>query len=271
MKKTIRFKMGGSVAKKIAEDIPIGGRQLLIKNYPKASEVRLVPVGDVHYGSGDCDVDLFQGTLDYIKESESYMIGMGDYLNLALKNSKSDIYTEIENPDSSYEQLYEMLYPIRNRIWGLHMGNHEFRVWREAGINITKSLCRDLKVPYLGFATFTKVKVGDNNYTIYSTHGGSGATTQEGKLRAVRRLGESFDADLYLMGHMHETAVLSEDKRSVDYRNKTVKRKKVYYVCTGHFTDYEGSYGEMKNYRPGKKGCAKVKLNGKRWDMHVSI
>lgn len=286
MKRTKRFKFGkkhqtkepkttrvhvNTMARKVASDVPVGGQKLLKKSYPKDREIRLIPVGDVHLGSKDCDENLFQDTIDYIKDSKSYMLGMGDYLNLALKDSKSDIYEEIENPESSYERLYDILKPIRNRIWGLHMGNHEFRVWDRCGLDLTKSLARDLGVPYLGFASFTKCRVGDQNYTIYSTHGASGASTQEGKMRAVRRLGESFDADIYLMGHMHECAVMSEDKRAVDMRSSTVKRHKIYYVCTGHFTNYEGSYGERKNYRPGKKGCVKVKLYGKRWDTHITI
>ncbi|MHA1250803.1 MAG: metallophosphoesterase [Candidatus Helarchaeota archaeon] len=244
--------------------------KLLIKNFNK-DEIKLIPLGDIHLGDKACDIKLLEGTLEYIENSESYILGMGDYINAGTKHSISDIYSETMNPMSQYETIIEYFEPIKDRLFGIHMGNHEYRIWRESGVNLAKMMAKELNTKYLGFGCFTKLKIKNQNYSIYSTHGSSGAWTPEGKLRAVRRLGESFDADIFLYSHVHDLSVQSEERRKINYKKKIVEKKKKYYVLTGHFLNYEDSYAEMKAYKPGKKGVAKIKFFGDRWDIHCSI
>ncbi|MHA1852297.1 MAG: hypothetical protein ACTSUF_02195 [Candidatus Heimdallarchaeaceae archaeon] len=198
--------MIGRLEKEIGEGI--GSPRLIVKNF-NTDEVKLIPVGDIHYGARECDKKLLKGTLDYIEKSGAYVIGMGDYIDCATRNSVSDIYTAVRNPMSAYEEIVNFLEPIKDRIFGLHIGNHEYRIWRESGINLVKMMAKELDTKYLGFAVFTKLRVKNQNYSIYSTHGSSGAWTPEGKLRAVRRLGESFDADVYCFDE--ETEILTAD------------------------------------------------------------
>ena len=254
----------------MGKDINSHSARLLVKSF-KADEVKLIPLGDIHLGEAGCDTKLLKGTLDYIKKSDSQVIGMGDYINAGTRNSVSDIYSETMNPMEEYETMIEYLEPIKENIWGFLVGNHEYRIWRESGINVAKFMAKELDTKYLGFSIFTKLKVKNQNYSIYATHGSSGAWTPEGKLRAVRKLGESFDADVYLMGHVHDLSVQSEERRAINYKNKVIDRRKRYYVITGHFLNYEDSYAEMRNMKPGKKGIAKIKFFGDRWDCHVSI
>ena len=244
--------------------------RLIVKNFNQ-DEVKLIPLGDVHLGDKSCDKKLFEGTLQYIEESGSQVIGMGDLINAGTKSSVSDIYSEVGNPMTEFEEMIEYLEPIKKNIFGLLYGNHEYRIWKESGINITKMMAKELDTKYLGFACFTKLKVGKQNYSIYATHGSSGAWTPEGKLRAVRRIGEYVDSDLILYGHVHDLAVQTEERRKINYKKKIVEKKKKYYVLTGHFLNYEDSYAERKNYKPGKKGVAKIKFYGDRWDLHCSI
>lgn len=50
----------------------------VVSHTSEAEEVKLVPLGDVHLGSPQCQVDKFVGTIDYIKESGSLCVLMGD-------------------------------------------------------------------------------------------------------------------------------------------------------------------------------------------------
>lgn len=200
------------------------------------------------------------------------MIGMGDYLECAHKASGTGaVYEQVKSPQEQYESIMELFKPIKKKIIGLHSGNHEWRAYRDTGIDLTKNLARELNTTDLGFACFTKLKLGKQNYDIYSTHGASGSWTPEGKMRAIRKLSESFDADLYLYGHVHDISIQTEESRKIDDRSRTVKRRKKYYVNTGHFLNYEGSYAEMKNYKPGKKGVVKIKFYRKKFDIHASV
>jgi len=242
-------------------------------------EAKLIPLGDIHLGDSCCDLKLFEGTLEYIKKCKNCLVvGMGDYLNCATKSSVSDSYVSRKPPQQEYEEMLEYLTPIKDKLVGLLMGNHEQRIQRESGVNLVKTMCAELGIPYLGWGFFMKVKVGthqdhrkNKNYVFYATHGSSGSWTPEGKIRSVRRLSESFDADVYLMGHVHDVAVQSDERFFVDKRRRFVARKKTYYVLTGHFMNYQDSYAEMKAMKPSKKGVPKIKLFGDRWDVHVSV
>jgi len=177
-------------------------------DFPKEKEIKVIPLGDIHYGARSCDVKLFEGTLDYIKKSGSYVIGMGDYLNNATMNSVSNTYEDM-SPEDQFDNMVEYLSPIRKQILALLTGNHEERTYKEIGFDLTRMLASKLGVPYMGYAGFIKLRVGKNNYSMYVTHGASGASTPEGKLRAIRRLGESFDADVYCFDE--ETEILTTD------------------------------------------------------------
>ena len=242
----------------------------------QAKEIKLIPLGDIHLGDPSCDAKLLEGTLDYIRNSDNVLVlGMGDYLNCATKNSVSDSYVSRYNPQEEYDKMLEYLMPIKDKIIGLITGNHEQRIQKESGVNVTKMLAKELGVPYLGWGVFIKLRLvydGNSvNYIIYATHGASSASTPEGKIRAVRKLSESFMADIYLMGHMHDILVETEEKFKVDSRLKTVVRRKNYYVVTGHFLNYHDSYAEMKALKPAKKGVPKIKFFGDRWDIHVTV
>jgi len=235
------------------------------------SEIKIIPLGDVHYGDQACDIDLFKGELDYIKKSGSYVIAMGDLINNATLKSVSDTYNDKISPHEQYDGMVEYLSPIKKQILGMVTGNHEERTKKETGIDLTKMLAGKLGVPYLGYAGFYKIKVGDFNYSIYTTHGASGASTPEGKMRAIRKLSESFDADVYCAGHTHDLSLQTDEIRRINYKDKIIDRDKKYYVNTGHFLNYDNTYAEMKQYKPGKKGVAKIKLFGKRKDVHVTL
>jgi len=38
----------------------------------------LVPIGDIHYGAPNCDIDKVQRTLDFCRERNAWIILMGD-------------------------------------------------------------------------------------------------------------------------------------------------------------------------------------------------
>ncbi len=246
--------------------------RLNLRDFGKKKKVQIVTLGDIHLGDAACDKKLLGGTIKYIANTpDTYMIGMGDYLNAALKNSASDVYEDTIPPMEQYETILELFKLIKHKILGLHFGNHEYRITRETNFDITKMLCNALGVKYLGWSVFHKFKVGKYNYDFFTTHGNSAAYTPEGKMRAVRKLSESFDADVYAMGHVHEIGVATDEIRRINYKQKIVERFKRYYVLTGHFLDYEDTYAERKGYKPGKKGVAKITLFGKKHDVHVSV
>jgi len=167
--------------------------------------------------------------------------------------------------------LVNLFGPHTSRIVGMLTGNHEERSFKDNGIDPSKYMARVLGVPYLRYAGFLRTVVGGYTYITYATHGGSGSATVAGKLNAVKKLSGVAQADVYLMGHMHDLIESTSTVRTVDSRNRTVRDARQHFVVTGSFLGYEDSYSEMKNYSPPKLGAPRVRYSGEEKAVHVSI
>lgn len=92
------------------------------------------------------------------------------------------VYAQIINPQQQVDKIISLLKPLADAglILGYHGGNHEFRITKESGIDVSKMICGILKVPYLGEACWSLFRVGSNNYKIYTLHGCSGSKVESG-------------------------------------------------------------------------------------------
>ena len=247
------------------------GRPVVLNKVSSDTSKLLVPVGDVHYGAINCDVDKFVRTLEFCRKDNAWILLMGDLLESATRYSVGAGVYEQSDPDSQLFQMIEMLEPYKDLIIGSHLGNHEFRIFRESGINVMKVICKVLHIRYLGYAMNHVMHVGSQRYIVFSTHGSSGATLRHTKIKKVLDISAWNKSDLYLYAHVHTLDLKSDEYREYDARNKVMVSKKRYFVLTGSFLNYDGSYAEMKNYQPERVGVANVHLDGERHDIHVSI
>jgi len=215
----------------------------------------------------ECDEKFLDNELKWIKSQQDYkIILMGDIIDASLKTSPgSSVYDTNMNVEEQYEHCLKKFAPFKDNIIGLIQGNHEERITRETGLDISKIMARELGVNYFGHSSLIKIKVGTQNYDIYATHGSSGATTHSGRLNSLMKLSKSFYADCYLMGHTHDLFTHSDIFRTFRGENKR------YYVLTGHFLNWLGSYAQNKDFPPTTKGMAKIKLFKDVKDIRVHI
>lgn len=232
----------------------------------------LLPLGDIHWGHPNCDQDKVRGYLEWAKREDAWILLMGDLIENNNKGSVgAGVYEQTMPPDDQIDEILELLGPHTDRIVGLLTGNHEERSFKDNGIDPSKYMARVLGVPYLRYAGFLRTVVGRHTYITYATHGGSGSATVAGKLNAVKKLSGVAQADVYLMGHMHDLIESTSTVRTVDSRNRTVRDARQHFVVTGSFLGYEDSYSEMKNYSPPKLGAPRVRFDGVEKAVHVSI
>ena len=237
---------------------------------PIGNEVKLIPIGDIHLGSPQCNSELLANTIAYIRQSHAYVIGMGDYMEAATQASPGrSAFEQQLSLDCQYRLCLEFLRPIRSRILGLHSGNHEERLRNFADFDLVAQLCADLDCRNLGYSALQVLHVGEQSYRVHSWHGSSGAQFQHTKLAAAAKAKQVSDADIYLMGHVHEIGATVQRRFSVDVDGNRIDRKVVVGI-TGSFMDYDGGYADMKGLIPGKPGVLKLKLYSDRWDIHVS-
>jgi hypothetical protein len=237
-------------------------------------EAQLLFWGDIHLGYPQCELEKAKAMLDWAVERNVYVILMGDLIECGLSGSIGDsVYQQNLNPQAQMEMVLEILSPIveTGRVIGLHSGNHENRISKATGINISKIMAKMLNVPFLGYSCWSLLKVGNINYTLYSTHGCSGSIFEHTKLNAVIKLSHVVRADIIAMGHTHGLDSATRITQDIDLRSKTVKEFKTYCLLTGAYLGWDGSYGQEKNYPIPKIGSPKVKLSSLRKDIHLSL
>jgi len=229
--------------------------------------------GDAHHGHPGCDIERAQGNIDYCVKKHIYVLGMGDYVEAGLRTSIGDsVYMQTLNPQEQMYFMLDMLKPLADAglLIGLHIGNHEGRILKATSVNIASLMARMLNVPYLGYACWNLVYVGNQSYTIYSLHGSSGSRYVYTKLKALVDIAHNFDADILAMAHVHELADEAILVQQVDKKRKVVIERKKFLLLTGSYLRYDDSYAQEKGYPMGKLGSPKVKLFSEKHDIHIS-
>lgn len=231
-------------------------------------QVRLVILSDLHYGNQYCSEKHFLRTVDWIDKTEDCVVLLnGDLCESAIRTSVSDIYKQVGTPDDQKKQVVNWLLPIKNKILGATTGNHEQRIYRESGTDISDYIAERLEVPYRPEGMLYKLSFGDNNnrmagapyvFWIYITHGYGGARTKGGKAVKVERLSYWLLADVFAMSHDHEGNVAPSVRFEADNRGTeiehgfltgVVREKRIMLVKTSAFIKF-GGYAETGGFSP---------------------
>ncbi len=238
-------------------------------------EIVIVPLGDLHYGSNAFSIRHLNRDLHIIAQSDNmYVVLMGDLLECVTKTSVGDVYRQVGTPQDQRDWMIEKLMAIKGKIIGMTTGNHEGRIYREVGFDISADIAKALDVPYREEGILLKVTFGGGNsrhpekpyvYWIYGTHGYGGARTHGAKVVKLERVSTYIHADLYLMGHDHSVNVqkmvyLLPDPRSVDGVGRVTAHTKVL-VKTNAFCKW-GGYGERGGFAPPDLSTPHIVLKG---------
>lgn len=230
----------------------------------------VVFLGDCHYGSPQFDEPRFLSMVDYCFKNRIHVFLMGDLIEMATRHSVgAGVYDQLFSGQTQHEKMVEWLTPLAQRglILGLLQGNHEERVYKESGVNVSKAMARELTIPYLGDACWNTFRVGKQCYSIYSLHGRTGSKFDGTALLALERLAAPFHADLVVMGHAHKCISSSVLMQKV--HNGLVVEHKKHLLITGSYLKY-GGYAQTFGLPPSKLGSPKVKFMSDRHDISVS-
>ncbi len=246
---------------------------------PKWKELWIAPLSDCHYGNPLFSEHHFIRTIRTINSKPFiFTILNGDLIECTTKTSVGDIYEQIGDPQEQRDWMIERLRPIKHKILGMTMGNHEMRI-KQSGIDICRDIATALDIPYRPEGITTRVMFGSGNdghpdrpyiYDIYATHGYGGARTKGGKSVKVERSGHFVHADVYLMSHDHEVNVAEDNylmptssASDIGKRWQTGKffahRKLL--VKTNSYLKW-GGYAEMKGFSPNGLFTPIIKLSG---------
>ena len=230
--------------------------------------------GDLHHGHPQSQTKKAKDMLDYALEHKIYIFCMGDMIEAGLSTSIGDsVYMQKLNPQQQMEEVIDLLEPLAkaNLVIGYLSGNHCARIANATGIDISKIICRQLGVTYLGGAGWTVVSVGNIRYSIYTSHGSGGSRFKHTKLKKVMDQAAWIDSDIIAMGHVHSVASEVIIKQAYNRTKNRIEEKKQYVCLTGSYIAWNGTYAEVQGYPPTKLGSPKAKLMADKKGVHFSF
>jgi predicted phosphodiesterase len=227
---------------------------LITADYGSYERLNVYPLGDVHIGSKEFDLDLFLKWRKQVEDDPNGAVAIiGDMMNMGLRNSKSNVYEETLSPMQQKELCYELLQPIADKIIGGCSGNHEYRAVKEVGMNPLYDVFCRLRIEdrYRENACFIKLTVGKqgknpNTYGVVLTHGSS--------KRKDELWTSSVDGcDCFISGHTHDADHKPFGKIRMDLTHNKVKLVGYQNVVVTPFQRY-GGYAIRGKYMPNFLG-----------------
>lgn len=239
-----------------------------------SSEIKkltIIPISDVHIGDKTTNLKAFRDVLERIKnEPNTYTILNGDLCNVALKSSKSDVYSDELTPMEQVLQIIKFLEPIKDKILVMSNGNHEDRITKDTSIDVLYLVAKQLKIEqvysnswwYL-YLSFGKGEKGRKlNYTLTGYHGSGGGRKSGSKINRLEEMSQVVIADIYLMAHVHKPIATKGIIFTPYYQSKTLSKQEMYYLISNSFVEYEGSYAEKMGMIPSNNGITEATLDG---------
>ena len=252
------------------EDVRPSEIPVVVRDFSDEEHHFVYPLGDIHKGSPQHQRDKWREWLLYVQHAPlTSMIGTGDFLNCAIKDSVSDTYAEESTVSQAKWELADELTPVKDKIDCLIRGNHEDRIWRVAGEDPIYDVARHLGVAYSPATIVVVYLVGDQTYTFDVRHGKGGGQIGA-RANRLKRLAMTVRADVYVSGHTHSQLVFPDEYFDIDVDAQAVVRRKQMFVSSGSFLSYE-DYASTAGFNPTHIGAPRIRLNGHTHDVHVSV
>lgn len=240
----------------------------------KEDEANILLMSDEHNGAANYNKDLHLKVLEHAYNNDWYVLHLGDGIEASTRNSVgAGVYTQEEIIDKQMSNFIATYKPFveKGKFIGAHMGNHEARAMKDEGVNLMRHMCREMGAKYLGIGKAHLFRVGNQTYTMYTTHGSSGATLAYTKIKGVLQLEKVIDTDIYAMGHLHQLSHHVRNYFSIDKSKKTIKTNSKHFILTGSYLGYHNSYAQVKCMEPARLGSPILTLNGKEKQIKVKL
>jgi predicted MPP superfamily phosphohydrolase len=264
--------LGGERIKAIKADLP-----------SELKYIEIHTIADTHIGDVHCDMALVKNIVKEIQDNpNAYCIVNGDVINWASKNSVSDCYAEQLTPMEQIEAYSDLLEPVKQKMIAITSGNHENRVYRTEGIDLTQIVARQLGIEdkyskesaliFVRFGIQTRESARGRKmlYTIYCNHGSGGGRKEGAKAIRLADMASIVDADIYIHSHTHLPMIMKQAYHRTNIPNSTFELVDKLFVNTGATLNY-GGYGELFEFKPASKTTPIIRLNGTKKDMTARL
>ena len=240
-------------------------------------EITIIPISDTHLGDRFSDADKLYETLSYANQDGVYIILLGDILNAELRDTVGNIYEARLNPQEELELALELFSPYKDKILGIIQGNHEMRIKKRVGIDVSKILATELGCLdcYDPVSLLLDISIGHNQhgkpiiYQVFCTHGWGGGKKTGSKLDKAKETKNIIsNADIYLVAHHHEIFFSLDALNYYDKRTDKDYQMGQFIVGTGGYLSY-GGYTERTAFPRNPVGSVRIVLSGRRKEKSI--
>lgn len=272
------------------------GKRYILHN-SKSSVFKIWNLADLHLMNPACARERIAKDIKKIESDPySFWLGGGDYVEyIGYKDKRFDPdavadYVTVKDLGKLYltgaKEVRDLFWPIRKKCFGLLLGNHEKKYalateqedrhgWlcSELGVqnlqycalfDVVFTRGKRTSCPVLSCTPGTKSSSVDWTVRVFCHHGAGYAQTPGGKLNRLVQFMQSFDADVYFCGHVHDQVGRREPSIGANSAcTRIVEHEKIGVVSGSYLKTYAQNcitYGEQRGYRPTTLGAAVISI-----------
>ena len=228
----------------------------------------LLIAGCFHIGAKTADMEMAKAYVDFIRENDGFCILLADNHECAVPRKAWMMFEQNLTPQEQLDYSVELFSPIKRNIKGAVTGNHAWRAYHDAGIELDKEMMTRLGLLqyYFGFQGFIEIPYGNQTYKIAFAHG---TTSGRNVFNNCEKISASFpNADIYATSHNHLMAATS--KQVWQFNKGKLDLRQYYYVSTGSLLNYP-LYAGHALYQPQPKGFAIAWLHPDKYHVDMDI
>jgi len=255
-----------------------------IKFTSRSFKLFVYPYSDAHLGSPGCaETSLIHKVKECANLGKNAVaIGVGDWADCITSKDKrwnnNCIAPWVERTnivESQRERIKAVFSPLveQGQLLGIGTGNHEEAIHESHDDDLVRNVCKDLKTPYAGYHCFYVLhfeRCGKRTHslTIHAWHGSGAAQSEGARVMRLMRLVNEFEADIYLMGHLHAKSTYETARLGLS--NGRIWNKPIKAAITGSWLkaydqpdegqESDPSYVEKKGYKPAVIGMPVIEI-----------
>lgn len=190
--------------------------------------------------------------VDFVRQSDGYALLLADNHECAVPRKAHMMFEQDLTPQEQLDYSVELYSPIKRNIKGAVTGNHAWRAYHDAGIELDKEMMARMGIlhHYYRIQGQIELSIGKCNYRFVFSHGNNIGSNV---FRNCDKLNYQYPTtDIVAASHAHIMAHTSTQFRDFDKKGRPVLHK-VDYITTGSLLD-QPLYGEIALYKPQPKG-----------------
>jgi len=261
--------------------------------YNKDTFATFVGLGDLHYGTKNFDQEKFDSFIKWaVKTPDLHLILMGDlgeFINhkdtrrFNPKNIINDCLLNLGDIiNFQVSRICELLEPIKDKIDGTVIGNHEEAIQHHFVDDLYYDICKKLGILKYdlgvgGFVTYNfEHKSGGNVKTLVFNiqHTMSTGRKAGGKTNRLEDLFSQYECDIILRGHSHDRIAVPFLSHFVTKSGEHRERKRLG-IITGSFLKTRKSetisYADKADYPSKDRGVVIITYRPSNEDLHVML